>query len=109
MDLPNFVPIHPLAPPRDSRERAKALHALLTQEQWAMELKYDGFRVMVYFNGTSVRISTKTQKVFRNFSNLASMLTRVFIQAGITSLVLDGEVVCMDDRGYPSFEALMFR
>jgi bifunctional non-homologous end joining protein LigD len=74
--------------------------------QWRYEPKMDGYRVIAFADGTSVRLqSRRGLDLTPFFPELASELAA---QPG-GQLVLDGEIVALDAAGRPSFNALQNR
>jgi bifunctional non-homologous end joining protein LigD len=74
---------------------------------YAYELKYDGYRIIAFKLGSSVRlISRRRQDWTSEFSVVAAALEQ---QLAEHDLVLDGEVVALDERGVPSFQRLQHR
>jgi bifunctional non-homologous end joining protein LigD len=73
---------------------------------WIAEPKYDGLRVLARFDGeelTLISRNGKSQNV--QFPDVAEALERALTKPA----VLDGEVVCFDERGRSSFRALQQR
>ncbi len=69
---------------------------------WVYEPKWDGFRVLASVRDGAVRL------IWRNgasFTNLFGPITDA-LRGFPTSVVLDGEVICINDKGQPDFEAL---
>jgi len=73
---------------------------------WSYEVKWDGYRAIAVKDGASVHLSSRNVKD----------LTREYpmVAAGVHSLthaaaMLDGEIVAVDDRGRPTFQALHHR
>ncbi len=74
--------------------------------QWRYEPKMDGYRVIAFVGGASVRLqSRRGLDLTPFFPELASELTA---QPG-GQMVLDGEIVALDAAGRPSFNALQNR
>ncbi|HYC38404.1 MAG TPA: DNA ligase D [Usitatibacter sp.] len=74
-----------------------------TSGDWVYEVKYDGYRLLARIDGDDVRLFT------RNGNDWTSRLKalRDEVRAlGIASAWLDGEIVVMDAKGNPSFQAL---
>jgi len=78
------------------------LGALPTDDdRWAYEIKYDGYRMLAFVDGDSVRLqSTKGLDVTTNYPELASVPDGV--HAG--TAILDAEFVVLDDEGRPRFD-----
>ncbi|HUL97585.1 MAG TPA: DNA ligase D [Usitatibacter sp.] len=74
--------------------------------EWMWEPKLDGYRVMAFIDGTGVKLrSRRGLDLTASFPQLAAELAK---QTPGT-MVLDGEIVCFDARGKPSFNALQNR
>ena len=74
--------------------------------QWRYEPKMDGYRVIAFVDGASVRLqSRRGLDLTPFFPELASELAA---QPG-GQMVLDGEIVALDAAGRPSFNALQNR
>jgi bifunctional non-homologous end joining protein LigD len=65
---------------------------------WLFELKYDGFRGIADTIGG--RMLSKNKNRLRRFDRLLERLPAAY--------VFDGEIVCLDDRGRPVFNDLLF-
>jgi bifunctional non-homologous end joining protein LigD len=79
--------------------------AMVSSPDFTYEPKWDGFRVLAAVRDRSVRL------LFRNghsFTRLFGPVTDA-LREFPTSLVLDGEVIAINDRGQPDFEALQAR
>jgi DNA ligase D-like protein (predicted ligase) len=73
---------------------------------WMYEVKLDGYRALILKGGGGVRIRS------RNDKNLSGAYPNVDAAAGrlnADSVVLDGEIVAIDAKGHPSFQALQHR
>ena len=69
---------------------------------WLYELKLDGFRALAFISKKGVRLVSRNGHVFGKWPGLHDALR------GIRgSVVLDGEVVCLDADGRPDFKALL--
>jgi bifunctional non-homologous end joining protein LigD len=77
-----------------------------TDKDWVFELKYDGFRVLAARDGDEAlllyRRGNDSTAVFPEVARAVAALK-------LSPLVLDGEVVCLDDDGRPSFQRLQKR
>jgi bifunctional non-homologous end joining protein LigD len=73
---------------------------------WSYEVKWDGYRALLYKRGTSVSL------VSRRDADLTKTYPAI-VEAARTlparEAVLDGEIVALDDNGQPSFQALQHR
>jgi len=72
---------------------------------WLFELKLDGFRALTYIERGEARLVSRNGNTFRKFPSLCDALARLRVRDAI----IDGEVVCLDDDGHPSFDALYYR
>ena len=73
---------------------------------WSYEVKWDGYRALLYKRGTLVSL------VSRRDADLTKTYPAI-VDAARTlrarNVVLDGEIVALDDNGQPSFQALQHR
>jgi ATP-dependent DNA ligase len=84
---------------------AQRVAAIPSGEGWLYEPKWDGFRALVFFDGTSVYLQSRDRRPFnRYFPELVEALPGVLPGP----LVLDGEIVIAGERGL-DFEALLQR
>ena len=90
----SFQPM-PLSP------RAKPFNHL----EWLFELKYDGFRALARVQRNKCELISRNGHPFASFSGLADSMAIV----ASDTLVLDGEIVCLDKKGRPQFNDLLFR
>src|SRR4051812_23745299 len=73
---------------------------------WVFEPKLDGLRTLVYFDGREVRLISRNEKPQEGmFPDVAAALRTALRPPA----VVDGEIVCFDDRGRTSFRALQQR
>ncbi|HKV44426.1 MAG TPA: non-homologous end-joining DNA ligase [bacterium] len=81
---------------------AEAVVAPFNDPAWMYEPKWDGFRVVAMIRDGSVRLLS------RNLLSVTDLFRPVTeaLTGFPASLVLDGEVVVLDERGLPDFEAL---
>src|SRR4051812_28274138 len=73
---------------------------------WVFELKYDGFRSLAYVDDGGTRLVSRNGNTFKSFPELTEAVGREL--SGV-STVIDGEIVCLDKRGHPDFNALFYR
>ncbi|OCI32015.1 ATP-dependent DNA ligase [Oerskovia enterophila] len=81
-------------------------------DDWAYEMKWDGFRVIAQVTGAaddaSVRLVSRSGKdMTLTYPELQDLAARV--PAADLPVVLDGEIVALDARGRPSFRRLQQR
>jgi bifunctional non-homologous end joining protein LigD len=86
--------------------QAKLVRDLPQGEDWIYEIKWDGYRIEALKHGDNVRLFSRNEK-----NHTAAFPQIRYAVAGITAhtAVLDGEIVALDDRGRPSFQALQHR
>jgi bifunctional non-homologous end joining protein LigD len=73
---------------------------------WAFEFKWDGVRAVLYVEGGRVRAMSRSD---REIDTAYPELRGVGEALGTVQAVLDGEIVALDEKGRPSFEALQPR
>jgi bifunctional non-homologous end joining protein LigD len=95
VSLPIFQPL-PL-----SRARAP-----FSDSDWLFEIKWDGFRALLYSDKGDVRLVSRNANTFKSFPDLCEGLAR---DLKGRRCVLDGEIVCLDPNGKPQFRDLLFR
>lgn len=97
MPLPFAPPIEPML--------AKLTPAIPDGDGWHFEPKWDGFRALVFFDGTEAYLQSRDLKpLARYFPELQASLQ----QALPSPMVLDGEIVIVTDDGL-DFDALLMR
>jgi len=94
--LPSFVV--PMA--------AVAVKELPEGEGWFYEVKFDGYRALVVKDGSWVEIQSRNQK---NLTAMYPTVTSAALKLGASRVVIDGEIVALDERGRPAFQALQHR
>jgi bifunctional non-homologous end joining protein LigD len=73
---------------------------------WLHEIKHDGFRVIARKDGDRIRLYSRPGNDFtRRFPLIVEALTRLRSR----SCIIDGEAVCCDDNGLPSFDRIRYR
>jgi bifunctional non-homologous end joining protein LigD len=72
---------------------------------WIFELKYDGFHAVAHVENERCQLISRNGAKFASFSNLSADIAR---SLGSRNAVLDGEIVCLDSKGYPQFRDLLF-
>lgn len=93
--------LRPFQPLPLSRARAPFSH-----RDWIFELKWDGFRSLLYSDERGVRLVSRNGNTFKSFPELCEGITR---DLNGRPCILDGEVVCLDSQGKPQFRDLLFR
>jgi bifunctional non-homologous end joining protein LigD len=95
------VPVSVCQPLPLSRARAPFSHA-----DWLFEIKWDGFRALLYSDADGVRLVSRNGNTFKSFQHLCEGLAR---DLKGRRCALDGEIVCLDSNGKPQFRDLLFR
>lgn len=95
MELPSIDPVLPVLRRDVPRGR-----------EWRYEVKLDGFRGTLYFDGREGWFRSKGKRRMTRFRFLAAALAEQLRAARIRSVILDGEIVVMGEHG-PDFYALM--
>ena len=72
--------------------------------EWVFELKYDGFRSLAVIQNGRTELISRNGHPFNSFDSLRKAITA----PGSGKTVLDGEIVCLDKRGRPRFNDLLF-
>lgn len=85
---------------------ATAHEKAFTDDDWLFELKYDGYRLLAFRQGINVRLQ------YRRGSNATPIFPEV--TAALKTLpagkfLLDGEIVVLNEQGFPSFQRLQQR
>ncbi|MEJ8823232.1 DNA ligase D [Variovorax humicola] len=71
--------------------------------EWSFELKFDGYRLLARVDGKEVRLFTRNGHDWTHkLQHLASAIPKLKLESGW----LDGEIVVLDDKGLPDFQAL---
>ena len=73
---------------------------------WWFEPKFDGVRTLLYLEGESVRLISRTG---RDQTATYPELSRLYRRVNAINAVIDGEIVATDDEGRTSFELLQQR
>jgi len=94
--------------PREQAGYVSPMKALLVRnppprDGWTFEIKWDGYRVIAVKSGGKVRLfSRRHRDVTHDFETVATAVEKLPAK----SVVIDGEVVALDDKGRPSFQLL---
>jgi len=94
--------------PRKQGEYAPMLATLVDEvprgKEWLFEVKWDGYRALVYLSGGDVKLlSRKGNDFTERFANVAKELPKA---VKTPDCVLDGEVCALDEEGRSSFSAM---
>ncbi|WP_139652757.1 DNA ligase D [Raoultibacter phocaeensis] len=89
---------------RVDAELAKLVDEAPTDGEWVYEVKYDGYRIIAFFEAGETRLMTRNDNDYtEKFESIAASIAR---WAQERAMVLDGEVVIADDDGKTDFQAL---
>lgn len=89
---------------RVEAQLAKLVNTIPEADDWLYELKYDGYRMIAFVEGNSVRLVTRNGNDYsKRFHNIATSLTDL---AAGRAMVLDGEIAITDEAGKTDFQAL---
>jgi bifunctional non-homologous end joining protein LigD len=75
-------------------------------QNWALEMKWDGVRALAFIERGQVRLMSRTE---RDITVAYPELARLGAATPHKQLLLDGEIVVFGDDGWPDFEALQPR
>src|SRR2546426_5941373 len=81
--------------------KCKLVETLPRVGKWHYELKLDGYRALAIKNGSKVTLISRNQKELL-FPEIAHALAKLRCEKA----TLDGEIVALDESGWPSFQAL---
>ena len=85
---------------------ATAVQQLPEGPDWIYEVKLDGYRAMLLKDGARVEVRSRNNNDFsRTYPSVAAAARTIHAE----SALIDGEVVAVDARGQPSFQALQNR
>ena len=77
-----------------------------TGDEWLHEIKMDGFRIIARKDGDQVKLySRQGNDLTERFPLIVEALARLRSR----SCIIDGEAVCCDENGVPSFDRLRYR
>ncbi len=73
---------------------------------WLYEIKWDGYRAIILKNGPEVEIISRNHKsMTADFPEIRDAVA----QLPVETLILDGEICALDEKGRPSFQLLQGR
>jgi bifunctional non-homologous end joining protein LigD len=82
---------------------ATLVRQLPAGSEWQYEVKWDGYRVQVIKDGKSARLFSRRGN---DFTKRFAPIARAAETLNTDVAVLDGELVAIDEKGRPSFQAL---
>jgi bifunctional non-homologous end joining protein LigD len=74
--------------------------------EWIFEPKMDGFRALAHVQGHRCTLVSRNGNIFRSWPQLAEEIAQ---SVRAHSVVLDGEICCLDADGRSNFKNLLFR
>ncbi len=86
-----------------SPQLATLVDAPPTGKDWVHEVKYDGYRILVFYTNGNVTIRTRNG---HDWTDKFPGLARAFQSLDCEPFVIDGEVVVLDNKGLSDFKAL---
>ena len=97
----NYVPLTPI--PKDIKPMLSTLvDEPFSSHDWLYEIKWDGYRAVAYIHQGDVELSSRNLNSFaKTYTPVTNALKELSFSA-----VLDGEVVAINDKGVPDFQAL---
>ena len=86
--------------------RMKAMELVRQSEpfddpDWIFEVKFDGFRALAYIENGTCELVSRKGNTYTRFAELRDAVPGD-VRAG--SAVLDGEILCLDERGASKFD-----
>ena len=79
----------------------------LSHPDWLFEIKYDGFRALAHIEYGRCKLVSRNGNEFKSFRTLCQSLAAELKRPG--SVILDGEIACLDGNGKSHFYDLLFR
>jgi bifunctional non-homologous end joining protein LigD len=73
---------------------------------WLFEIKHNGFRALAYLNAGQCHLVSRKGYAYKRFQELTEQMAA---SLSAQSVVLDGEIVCLDRTGKSQFKRLMYR
>lgn len=85
---------------------ARLVDRLPEGQDWLYEVKFDGYRALLVKNGDRVQIRSRNDK---DLTHAYPAVVAAARQLHAQQTIVDGELVAIDARGRPSFQALQHR
>jgi ATP-dependent DNA ligase len=73
---------------------------------WLHEIKHDGFRLVARKDGDHVRLYSRPGN---SLTERFPLIVEALLRLRSRSCIIDGEAVCCDDKGVPSFNRIRYR
>lgn len=83
---------------------AKLVSSAPESDEWLYEVKYDGYRILAFVEGNSVRLITRNGNDYTD--RFQAVAVSLIDWAAGRAMVLDGEMTVTDDHGRTDFQAL---
>ncbi len=83
---------------------ARLVNTVPEGNDWLYEMKYDGYRIMAFVEGNSVRLQSRNGNDYTK--RFQSVVASMIDWAKGRAMVLDGEMVVVDESGKTNFQAL---
>jgi bifunctional non-homologous end joining protein LigD len=77
-----------------------------SHSDWLFEIKHDGFRALAYLKAGQCQLVSRKRYTYSRFEKLTEQIAS---SLSVQSAVLDGEIVCLDEKGKSQFKLLMYR
>ena len=91
--------------PRIAPLKLKRIPKPFDHPEWVFELKHDGFRGLAYISDGACQLISSNSRTFKKFPPLSEALAKL----RVTDAILDGEIVCLDDKGNSLLNELFHR
>jgi DNA ligase D-like protein (predicted ligase) len=85
---------------------AEVVDRLPEGADWMYEVKFDGYRALLIKHGERVQLRSRNNK---DLTHAYPAIHTAGLRVNAQSAVIDGEVVAIDAKGHPSFQALQHR
>jgi bifunctional non-homologous end joining protein LigD len=85
---------------------ARVVQALPEGDDWLYEVKFDGYRALLLKQHTDVQLRSRNDK---DLTATYPSIRDAALRLNADTVVLDGEIVAVDAKGHPSFQALQHR
>jgi len=85
---------------------AKPVNALPDSPDWTLEVKWDGYRALLIKDGLHVQLRSRKDK---DLTRMYPAIAAAGLKIDASQAVIDGEIVVLDEKGRPSFQALQHR
>lgn len=72
-------------------------------EEWLHELKFDGYRLLIFINKNKIRLVTRNHN---DWTDKFPSIVKAFEKISCRNAILDGELVALNDKGFSDFQLL---